>query len=141
MKRRNKSVNYSVGTSFLLDRPDEMDGKFPSNYKCRSYPTEKVKALIKSFIVDYVNSFDFSNNSANKSENDCWKETFNGNVPDYFYNYVLASDFKRLNFSELEEIVENLPDGKYITDAYDQHWLAQNCDTYGLEEFDSDIDV
>ena len=142
MKQRHGYVSNSSSSSFIMKDEHSMDGKFPPGVACKAYSTDSVKHLVTTFIREYVGGYDWQNREANKSEDECWKEVFEGKVPDYFQSeYVCACVFSRLDFGGLSELLESLPDGMWVTEAYDRAWLAEFCMAYGdgIEVFDTDI--
>lgn len=130
MKIRTGYVSNSSSSSFILDNKEDIKyfNEIYMNRNINLYETNEIKNTLKFFIKDYIKSYDFENESNNLKIDDLWNKYFEGKVPDYFkYHYINYWNIMEWSFSELKQLLKNLPDNKYLTDSIDRDDFSERC--------------
>ena len=96
------------------------------------YVAEDKNAFIKDFTSNYNIQEDYE-------FDEIWNKYFENKVPDYFcYHYISDWNIMEWNFSELKNLLKDLPNDKWLTDSYDREWVFEHI-TQSFMTFDADL--
>jgi hypothetical protein len=138
MKIRTNYVSNSSSSSFILDNKEDIyyfENKL-NNKKQPLFSTNEIKNTILFFIKDFTSNY---NIQEDYEFDEIWNKYFENKVPDYFrYHYISDWNIMEWNFSELKNLLKDLPNDKWLTDSYDRDWAYEYLPV-GMKTFDTDL--
>ena len=138
MKIRTNYVSNSSSSSFILDNKEDIyyfENKL-NNKKQPLFSTNEIKNTILFFIKDFTSNY---NIQEDYEFDEIWNKYFENKVPDYFcYHYISDWNIMEWNFSELKNLLKDLPKDKWLTDSYDRDWVYEHM-TKSFMTFDADL--
>ena len=137
MKIRCNYVSNSSSSSFILDKKEDIhyiEDKCFGEQKI--FSTNEIKDIIINFIKDFTSNY---NIQEDYEFDEIWNKYFEGKVPDYFrYHYISDWNIMEWNFSELKNLLNDLPNDKWLTDSYDRDWAYEYLPAW-MKTFDCDL--
>ena len=128
MKIRSNYVSNSSSSSFILNNKEDIENFKVGCYTNKNnqfFSTNEIKETIKFFIKDFTANYEIENDY---SFDEIWNKYFEGKVPDYFkYHYIDDWNVIEWNFSELKQLLKDLPDDKYLTESIDRDDFSERC--------------
>lgn len=140
MKTRAGYVSNSSSSSFILDNPKDIKYFVDIFPVCSNkiYSTDDIKTVVKNFILDYVTHYNFDEIDKNLDTDAVWDKYFDGKVPEYFRSAYIDYCIQNMNFENMVYLLRELPNDKWLTDAYDRDDCCFNIPSR-IETFDVDL--
>ena len=137
MKIRTNYVSNSSSSSFILDKKEDIHYFEEKCFgKHKIFSTNEIKDIILNFIKDFTANY---NIQEDYEFDEIWNKYFEGKVPDYFrYHYISDWNIMEWNFSELKNLLNDLPNDKWLTDSYDRDWAYEYLPAW-MKTFESDL--